>query len=405
MNDTHAAPTALAPPPRRKLEGIALPVIFASIITVFAYWAVDITAPAINDIKDGLLLSGAGAGLISSLFFAGRLVGNFPASWLLARIGPAVTAAIGGGALVVGGLIGASTSSVPVMYAIRALEGAGVAFIITSMLLSILRARPGDGSAMALFSWLTTIGGVFGLVTGGAFTGYWSWRAVFITHAFLGATIVALAALSIVRARSATAGAAAPVAAAPPAPLSVVAMGVLANFLAFVNYAVFAVALPLFVDDRYEMEAGRLTVLILVITVTHLAASFPAGALIRSHGSVKVLLLGNVLAGVGMVTLPWMPAPWWLLCLPLAVYGVGQMLAVAAAGDFILQRGGRGPRAVGFVRFSSDIGLVLGPFLIGRLADWQGVVVPFYALTALTIIGIVFVSPRLAAARTTTVAS
>jgi MFS family permease len=388
--------TAAPTPQRPALATVAIPLAFACVITVSAYWAVDITAPAINDIKDGLLLSGAGAGLISSLFFFGRLLGNFPASWLLHRVGPAVTAAIGSAALAIGGLVGASTSSVPVMYAVRTLEGAGVAFIVTSMLLAILRARPGDGSAMALFSWLTTIGGVFGLVTGGAFTGYWSWRAVFVTHYFLGAAIFLIAGLSLIRSHKAGSAAVSAVdVAVAAAPLRVVAMGVAANFLAFVDYAIFAIALPLFVKDRYELDAGRLTVLILVITITHLAASFPAGTLIRRHGTSRVLIGGNVLAAIGMVTMPWTPAPWWLLSLPLGVYGVGQMLAVAAAGDFILQKGGRGPRAVGFVRLSSDIGLVVGPFLMGRLADWQGVVVPFYALTALTLIGIIFVSRRL----------
>lgn len=394
MSAPHAAPESAATRPR--LAAVAIPLAFAAVITVCAYWAVDITAPAINDIKDGLLLSGAGAGLISSLFFFGRLLGNFPASWLLNRVGPAVTAAIGAAALAVGGLLGASTSSAPVMYGVRGLEGMGVAFIVTSMLLAILRARPGDGSAMALFSWLTTIGGVFGLVTGGAFTGYWSWRAVFVTHFFLGAAIVVLAGLSMVRSRKGDAAAsAANDVAVEPAPLRVVAMGVVANFLAFVNYAIFAVTLPLFVKERYELGASGLTVLILVITITHLAASFPAGVLIRRHGSTRVLLIGNALAIVGMVTQPWMPAPWWILCLPLSVYGVGQMLAVAAAGDYILQKGGRGPRAVGMVRLSSDIGLVVGPFLMGRLADWQGVVVPFYVLTALSIGGILLVSRRL----------
>jgi MFS family permease len=58
----------------------------------------------------------------------------------------------------------------------------------------------------------------------------------------------------------------------------------------------------------------------------------------------------------------------------------------------VLRLGGQGGRAVGLVRFSTDVGLVVGPFAVGALADLFGVAAPFGVLAALT--GILAVAIR-----------
>jgi hypothetical protein len=51
----------------------ALPLAFAGVVVVLAYWAVDSSSPALTDLRDDLALSGTVAGLVFSFFFAGRL--------------------------------------------------------------------------------------------------------------------------------------------------------------------------------------------------------------------------------------------------------------------------------------------------------------------------------------------
>src|SRR6188472_3718859 len=80
----------------------ALPQRISLVILLFAYWCVDIVSPALPDIQDSLALSATGAGLVFSVFFAGRLISNLPAAWLVERVGPKWTAVAGSTALLLG---------------------------------------------------------------------------------------------------------------------------------------------------------------------------------------------------------------------------------------------------------------------------------------------------------------
>src|SRR4029453_3418766 len=60
-----------------------LPFVIAFALQILTFWTVDIVSPAVPDIKDDLAMSATGAGLIFSLFFAGRLAASFPAAFLV----------------------------------------------------------------------------------------------------------------------------------------------------------------------------------------------------------------------------------------------------------------------------------------------------------------------------------
>ncbi len=53
--------------------------------------------------------------------------------------------------------------------------------------------------------------------------------------------------------------------------------------------------------------------------------------------------------------------------------------AVNAAGDIVLHRGGAGSKAVGALRQTSDLGLVVGPVVGGAIADSFSYSAPFIA--------------------------
>jgi hypothetical protein len=72
------------------------------------------------------------------------------------------------------------------------------------------------------------------------------------------------------------------------------------------------------------------------------------------------------------------------MSIPLVVYGVGQVAAVNAGGDIVLRRGAGSSRAIGLVRLSSDLGLVVGPIVAGAMQDVFGYGAPFAALPVLT---------------------
>jgi predicted MFS family arabinose efflux permease len=66
-------------------------------------------------------------------------------------------------------------------------------------------------------------------------------------------------------------------------------------------------------------------------------------------------------------------------------YGIGQVLVTNAAGDLVLHLGGRGRQAIGMMRLSSDIGLVIGPWVSGALMDAIGYGAPFAILPTISI--------------------
>jgi DHA2 family methylenomycin A resistance protein-like MFS transporter len=158
------------------------------------------------------------------------------------------------------------------------------------------------------------------------------------------------------------------------------------NFVVFINYSIW-VALPLYTERRFHVSPETNANLLLVITIMHLAAAFPAGRAIRRFGALPTLATGLLLAVTGTVLVLPMPAPGWLP-LPLMLYGSGMVAAVNAAGDVVLHLGGGSSRAVGVVRLSSDLGLVIGPWVAGTLADAFGYNAPFLALPSLMLIAL-----------------
>src|SRR5688500_2455974 len=153
----------------------ALPQRISLAILLCAYWCVDIVSPALPAIQEALALSATGAGLVFSVFFAGRLITNLPAAWLVERVGPKWTAVAGSAALLLGSGLAAMATFQATLLPARGIQGVGVALLATAGLLSVLRARPGGGAAMTAFNLSTGAGGSAGLLTGGYLTAELGW--------------------------------------------------------------------------------------------------------------------------------------------------------------------------------------------------------------------------------------
>jgi len=389
----------------RRIER-ALPFAIALPAVVLTYWTVDILAPALPAIQDDLALSAAGTGLVFSLLFLGRLVANIPAAFLVDRTGAAVTAAAGGALLTLGSLGAALAGSGGMLFPARILQGVGISLLVTASLRSILRAKPGQGAAMTYFGFAATIGGVFGLQSGGYLTERFSWRAVFVLCMGLAAVLT----VSIFLARGARVTA--PNEATKKAHTEITAAGTAAslrsvlpallfNFLVFFNYSIW-VALPLYTERRFGASAEDNANLLLVITIMHLVAAFPAGRAIRTWGGQPILIVGLLVAIAGTLLVLPVPSINWL-AIPLVLYGAGMVAASTAGSDIVLQRAGLSGRAVGMVRLSSDLGLVVGPYVTGALSDAFGYRTPFLALPIVTVGAVILAlrdrSPDLGATR------
>lgn len=379
-----ATPVEVAVAPSQQFIPFAL----AAIVVACTYWTVDIISPALPEIKSDLSLSAKGAGLVFSLLFLGRLIGNFPAAHLLEKVGSPRTASFGGVFLAAGSAIAMVAPGVEVLYAGRIVQGVGISLLVNAGLRSILFAKPGRGSAMTLFGIASTIGGVLGLQSGGLLTGHQGWRAVFALAALLGVLLMFLPVFGsrlIHRSGRPTAVNVAQISASIPfrsylAPLAI-------NFLIFSNYAIWVI-LPLYAQQTFDTGPETTANLLLVITIVHLAASLPVVHLIRQFGSVNVLIGALVVAVAGTAGIL-LATSIWMLVPPLVLYGCGMIGAVNSAGDIVLHRGGADARAVGALRQTSDLGLVIGPVIAGALADRYGYGSPFVVYPVLMVMAAV----------------
>jgi MFS family permease len=330
-----------------------IPFGFAALLVTCTYWAIDVTSPALPEMKDTFGLSAKGAGLIFSFVFLGRLFGNFPAARLLESLGSPHTAAIGGLLMAAGSTVNAVSPTIEVLYAGRVLQGIGIALLVNAGLRSILFAKPGRGAAMTLFGIASTIGGVLGLQSSGFLTGTYGWRSIFVLSAILGVSLTVIPLIGVRVARRSV---------RPSAP---------------------ATAAHASVPVRSYL--APLANLLLIITITHLAAAVPVSRFIQRFGSARILIAGLVLAVAGTIGVLAAPSV-WLLSIPLVAYGTGMVGAVNAAGDIVLHRGGAGSNAVSALRQTSDLGLVVGPIAGGAIADSFGYSAPFIAYPILMLV-------------------
>ena len=379
-------PEAVSPAPA------ALPLRISLAILFFSYWCVDIVSPALPAIRESLALSATGAGLVFSVFFAGRLITNLPAAWLVERVGPKWTAVTGSGALLLGSSLAASATSQATLLPARGIQGVGVALLVTAGLLSVLRALPGGGAAMTAFNLSSGAGGSGGLLTGGYLAAEFGWRAIFLLSTSISGFLLAGSLLARVQATISRPGQPAreELAAEVASSRSREVAAVAANLLVFVNYSIWVVSLPLLGAVKFGFGAGQVGMMLLFVNVVHLASALPVGGIIRRAGAARALAIGFGITGAGMLLVPFAPSALWLAA-PMAFYAVGQVAGNSSAGDLILRLGGGGGRAVGAVRLSSDIGLVAGPAAAGALADAAGVEAPFMALGLIALVAMITV--------------
>ncbi len=378
MGVVSASSTAPAAAPT---QAAALPLRISLAIVLFTYLCVDIVSPALPAIQESLALSGTSAGLIFSVFFAGRLVSNLPAAWLVERIGPKWTAVCGSIALLAGSALAASATSQATLLPARGIQGVGVAVLATAGLLSVLRALPGGGAAMTAFNVSLGVGGSAGLLSGGYLTGELGWRAIFwlstaVAGLLLAGSLLARAQPAVARPERAEVDDS--IGTITDSRYGEVA-AIAANLLVFINYSIWVVALPLLGAVKFGFNAGQVGLTLLFVNVVHLASTFPIGVIIRKAGAARTLAFGFTFGSIGLLLAPFAPTAPWLLA-PMALYAIGQVAGNSSAGDLILRLGGGGGRAVGAVRLSSDVGLVAGPAAVGFLADAAGVEAPFFAL-------------------------
>ncbi len=330
-----------------------------------------------------------------SVFGLARILFNLPAGLLSDRLGrrlllvggPIITAA--------GSFLSAFAGDIWSLLVFRFIAGIGSAVFMTAgiTLVADISTPENRGRMLSLHLGSLLIGVSIGPAVGGLTAELINLRAPFILVGVLSAAcaVWALRVMPETHRRAVTAGAGEQVAgetevevtAAPPsAPVSIRSlagnMGLL--LVSLVTFSIFftrtgarQTVLPLSGNEEFGLSAGLLGLIFAMMALINLATIIPSGAWADRFGRKRVIVPSALLAagalGLFAVT---DSLPVFLIAAVLLALGTGiSGPAPAAYAADVIPAQARG-MGMGLFRTYSDIGFVVGPLLLGWIADATG---------------------------------
>ncbi|MEE8369308.1 MAG: MFS transporter, partial [Dehalococcoidia bacterium] len=131
--------------------------------------------------------------------------------------------------------------------------------------------------------------------------------------------------------------------------------------------------LPLIGENRLGLSPGALGLVFTMMTLLNLAVLMPTGTLIDKLGRKAVIVPSALVTGVGLVLFA-VSGNVWVFVLAGVIHGVGSGIVGPAPAAYAADMAPPGSRGItmGLFRTFGDAGFVIGPVLLGALADLAG---------------------------------
>jgi len=345
-------------------------------------------------------VSEAAIGLTIAVYGLARFLVNYPSGQLTERIGRKPTLAIGGAITVVGTLLCAVAPNYPVFLAGRFVAGAGAAFVLTAgqIVLADIASPHNRGRVMAIYT------GVFVFAVGaGAFPGGWlathvGLAAPFVANALLAGVVTLLALGFVPETRPAHREPAASLDQRDPKPTFREQIRLLTaipgfSLICLVSFCAFFArtgglfnVIPLLADDEMGLDPGQIGFGIGMISIVGLVLVYPSGTLVDRFGRKAVIVPSAIFSALAMLSFAFAESFEMYLVssfLWAASSGIAGAAPAAYAAD-LAPKGRIGP-AMGLYRTIADLGYVIGPLLLGSIADFISPKAALYFTAALLI--------------------
>jgi MFS family permease len=322
-------------------------------------------------------------GFTIAIYGLARFLVNVPAGLLAEGVGRRGTLAIGGLTTVAGTLICAVAPNYWILLGGRFVAGAGAALVLTAgqIVLADIASRENRGRVMAIYM------GVFLFAVGaGAFPGGWLASNVglaspFVANAIMAGTVTVIAWFALPETRDLDHDrTAAQVTTSVPHSGSVIRrLAAVPGFLQIsaVSFSSFFARtgglftiIPLLAKDKIGASASDIGLGLSMISVVGLILVYPSGMLVDRLGRKRVIVPSMLLAGVAMfVYLLTTTIPMFLVAS--VVWSAATGISGAAPAAYAADIAPRGLTAatMGWYRSISDSGYVIGPLLLGLIAD------------------------------------
>lgn len=335
-------------------------------------------------------VSAAMVGASISVFGLARMLLNLPAGFLSDRFGRRLLLVGGPAITALGSFLSAAAGDIWQLLAYRFVAGAGSAMFMTGAitLVTDIATPENRGRMLSLYQGSLLLGVSIGPAVGGLTAELLGLRAPFVV---VGA-LAALCTVWAVRAVPETHRAAAPTAnlvpdadgRAPPA-AGVASLRLLFTNLGFtlislVTFSIFftragsrQTVLALEGNEQLGLSAGALGAIFAMMALLNLATIVPAGAWADRFGRKRVVVPSTMLAAgaLGLFAVTDSLALFLVAAVLLAIgMGLGGPAPAAYAAD-VIPAEARGV-GMGLYRTYSDIGIVVGPPLMGWIVDATG---------------------------------
>ncbi len=394
--------TGQVPQPRGLSAGIAAVVI----TVVIANLGNNIVSPLMPALKDYFGSSAGEVALVASGFGLGRLAMDIPAGLLTDRIGP--TRLFTAGILVAGiaaGLASISTSLEQLIF-FRTVMGLGSSIMSTVALVLLARIAPAEqrGTVLGFYMSAMLLGQAISPTIGGYLGTVFDWRAAFVFCAltpFISFPMNLLVTSKTDAVQSSETadrddsrkgsgdlrGSGTPLSSIPNWPaLASVYFGTFANF--FNRHGMRSSLLPLYAGMILGLDSGMIGLILTTGAVITIVVNLPSGTIADRVGKKTLLVPGLLTLVAGNVSLLMGGGiEYFVIATVLISMGVlSNSMQTALVADLVPKPlVGKG---MGMYRFTADLGVVVGPLVMGMIVDRYGFPVALAAGGCVVLLGV-----------------
>ena len=360
------------------------PVIWIGIVSVLVTLGIGVIPPALPQYAQYYTLNNAGAGLLLTGFSAGMLVFSVPGGMIADRIGLKSTALAGCVATIIGSGVSIALPNFWILVAAQALQGVGSTLYMTAGIAAIMARTPDEriGRTTTTYQGVLVIGMSIAPLVGGAAVALFGLRGPFVV-CLIGAVIGYFVTVAVVTdtAQEDKLGTATDQDDADPdgarrrhtRELFRQRPVILALLMTFLIYVAIGggrnTLLPLYADAGLAMSPIAIGWLMSVALIGSVIVVNHAGRAI-DHGRRRVAVSSTALFAVAML-LAGVANAVWLLFLASLVTGMAKGYSAAPPVAIITDVAHRSVygSAMGLQRAAASLGLVVGPYGAGVLAD------------------------------------
>jgi MFS family permease len=321
-----------------------------------------------------------GAGFLVSSFAAGRLAFDYAGGALADRVSPRLLTTAGALITAVSAFLCARATSFSWLVGYRVIEGVGSAFYVITIMAIFARTVAAEqmGKAMGFYQSMILLGVSFGPTIGGIVGQIWGLRAPFYVMAVFGLIVAGLTWSLVtgeVRAQHET-----PI--ARPS-VSAVARHVTSRTFLYVlllTFFVFSVRagtrtnlIPLFGGERGGLGESAIGVVLSASAFANFVVLWHAGPLLDRRGRQRIALPTLVATALCCFGFAWSPGFANLLVVSTA-FGVALGYLAPAPAAMVADLTSREMlgAVIGVYRMAGDLGLLVGPVVLGALATRFG---------------------------------